>query len=93
MVSKRGSIVRNGNRHAKRNGKKCSIKGLEKLTRPEVLKILPKRDKDGKRYYPICDYRPHRGHAVRPKVCEEKGCIYYHKLYLTKLTQVYKTKN
>jgi len=34
------------------------------------------------RYIPYCDFGYHQGLVKRPDVCEQRGCKYYHKLYI-----------
>ena len=85
---KKKCIIRNGKRHSKRNGKKCS---LENVTKTVVLKFPPSKDNKG-RYNAYCDLSAHQGFALRTDICEERKCRYYHKLYITKETQVYEKK-
>lgn len=85
---KRGCIVRSGKRHAKRNGRTCF---LEEILQSKVLKFPPAKE-DGQRFIHYCDYAPHQGLVLRPEVCQARGCMHYHKLPLSKESQVYETK-
>ena len=86
--SKKKCIIRDGNRHAKRNGKRCT---LEEGTQSMVLKLLPLRDENG-RYIPYCDFVAHRGISLGTCTCELNKCAHYHKLYITAQTRVYENK-
>ena len=88
---KKNSIIRNGTRHIRRNGRKCWVGSLEDGLQSMVLKFpLPKEN--GERYIHICGYENHMGIALRPEVCNLRKCTHYHKPLISELTQVYKTK-
>lgn len=49
--------------------------------RTKVTLFRPLRDRDG-RYIPFCDFGMHQGISKTYEICEKRGCIYYHKLYI-----------
>ena len=80
----------NGKRFGKRKGKKYSLEGYaEDNLQSKIIKFPPLKDLNG-RYIPYCDLPAHQGLNLRPYVCEERDCKHYHKLYLTKETNIYK---
>jgi hypothetical protein len=85
---RKGCLIRSGKRHAKRNGKKCS---LENVAKTVVLKFPLSRDSKGM-YLEYCDLAAHKGLALRPDICNERECTHYHKAYISSETQVYKKK-
>ena len=51
----------------------------------EVLKInnkYIKRDKNGERYIPTCNYRWHSGIILNEAVCISRDCVHYSRAYL-----------
>ena len=49
----------------------------------KLSKIFFKIDHaEEKMYLPYCNYQNHRGLIKKEKVCQERNCRHYHKLYI-----------
>lgn len=61
----------------------------------KVLKVnhnLIKKDEEGKRYLPWCEFRFHFGVIKDESVCLCRDCEYYHKLYINDSSQYINNK-
>lgn len=56
----------------------------------KVLKVnhnLIKKDENGERYVPWCEFRFHFGVIKDESVCIQRDCEHYHKLYISAKNQ------